>query len=105
LRLLPQLFRLGSEEAEKIHAAIGVESEGGAGEGRIDEFVVAGDVRRRVVGQVVKAHRGTGKEAGFGRTAHENKETGVAGIVLDGVGEFADGFFFPSRACMKLRSL
>ena len=47
------------------------------------------------MGEVVEAHGGIGKEAAFGGPLHQDKEAGVAGVVLDGVRELGDDFLFP----------
>jgi len=93
---------LGAEEAEEVHAAIGVEGESGAGEGRVDEFVVAGMVGGRVLTKVVKAHGRIRKEAALGGSAHQDEKAGVAVITLNSVGEFGDGFFFAFEALHEI---
>jgi len=92
----------GAEEGEEIDAAAGIEREGGAGEGRVDEIGVTGVVGGRVGAEIVKAHGHAGKKAALGGAAHEDENVGVAGVLGDGVGELGDGGFFALEALEEI---
>ena len=69
---------------EELHAAIGVEGKGRAGQGRVDKIGVAWSAGEGLSGEVVEAHGRFWEEAALDGSAHKDEEAGVAWIAFDG---------------------